>query len=183
MASISEIFQAQGVPESIWKPILSIESGGNPLAHALTPYEDSVGLFQLNRLGGLGSGYTVAQLADPATNATIAAKAMAPAYKAGVARGLDGIDLLRYTAYSSGWPTTQGVGALAYDSVVQDYDVKLTKAAAEASSGGSTRTWEAEAIVSSDSKIAQIFFIVLGGGLVLLGVKVLTDVPLVIGEG
>jgi hypothetical protein len=184
--SISAIFQDAGIPQTIWGPILRVESGGNPLARALTPYEDSVGLFQLNRKGGLGSGYTVKQLEDPTTNASIAAKAMAPAYNAGVTKGLEGLDLLRYVAYGSGWPTMQGVKALAYDPVVQGYDTKLIKAAGEASTGsGSTRSWEAGAaeIVSSDSKIAKIFFIALGGALVLLGVKVLTDVPLVVGEG
>ena len=48
------------------------ESGGNPRAHN-TSGEDSVGLFQLNRDGGAGTGYTVAQLMNPALNAHIAA--------------------------------------------------------------------------------------------------------------
>ncbi|AUT64889.1 hypothetical protein C2L65_35300 [Paraburkholderia terrae] len=40
------------------------------------PPEDSVGLFQLNRTGGAGKGYTVAQLQDPGTNIGIAIDAM-----------------------------------------------------------------------------------------------------------
>ena len=43
------------------------ESNLNPRAHA-THGEDSVGLFQLNRNGGVGTGHTVEQLMDPAFN-------------------------------------------------------------------------------------------------------------------
>ncbi len=196
MPSIEEIFSAKGVPTSIWAPILAIESGGNPRAHLLNGQEDSVGLFQLNRAGGLGTGYTVAQLADPTTNATIAANAMAPAYTLGVAKGLSGLDLLRYVAYNSGWPTQAGVKALTYDPVVQSYDKKLVLAAtgnysaASAGAGGTMAagtvssgayTGVAAGDFSTDSKIAQIFFVVLGGALVLLGFKVITDVPVIVG--
>jgi uncharacterized protein (TIGR02594 family) len=43
------------------------ESNLNPRAHA-THGEDSVGLFQLNRNGGVGSGHSVERLMDPAFN-------------------------------------------------------------------------------------------------------------------
>ncbi len=46
------------------------ESRLDPNAHA-TSNEDSVGLFQLNRRGGLGTGRSVAELLDPDTNIAI----------------------------------------------------------------------------------------------------------------
>jgi hypothetical protein len=46
------------------------ESSLNPAAQSPAP-EDSVGLFQLNIGGGLGAGYTPAQLKDPVTNIQI----------------------------------------------------------------------------------------------------------------
>ena len=47
------------------------ESGLDPNAR-VSGGEDAVGLFLLNRTGGLGAGYTVSQLMDPATNIDIA---------------------------------------------------------------------------------------------------------------
>jgi hypothetical protein len=47
------------------------ESSLNPNAHN-TRGEDSVGLFQMNRKGGLGEGYSVEQLKDPETNIALA---------------------------------------------------------------------------------------------------------------
>ena len=44
------------------------ESGLDPNARLQTGGGDSVGLFQLNRTGGLGTGLTVDQLVDPMTN-------------------------------------------------------------------------------------------------------------------
>lgn len=122
---VGGIMGRAGVPLSIWGPIMDIESKGDPNAALQNSNEDSIGLFALNRSGGLGSGYTVAQLKDPETNATIAAGVMGPNYKKGVARGLSGLELLRYVAYNSGFPTMQGVGALGTDQVVRNYDVKL----------------------------------------------------------
>jgi hypothetical protein len=46
-----------------------VESGLNPKAGS-SP-EQAVGLFQLNRTGGLGTGHTVAELEDPAININI----------------------------------------------------------------------------------------------------------------
>lgn len=47
------------------------ESSLNPNAHN-EKGEDSVGLFQMNRKGGLGQGYSVEQLKDPETNIALA---------------------------------------------------------------------------------------------------------------
>jgi hypothetical protein len=47
------------------------ESDLNASALSVTPHEHSVGLFQLNMNGGLGTGHTEDQLKDPATNTNI----------------------------------------------------------------------------------------------------------------
>jgi hypothetical protein len=48
------------------------ESSLDPTAHNTKNGEDSVGLFQMNRNGGLGKGYSVEQLKDPNTNIGLA---------------------------------------------------------------------------------------------------------------
>jgi len=128
--TVANIFKNVGIPESVWQPIETVESGGNQFGmnNGTGGSEQSVGLFALNRKGGLGQGYSIVQLFDPATNATIAANAMKPAYDRGVAKGLTGYDLTQYVAYNSGWPTAAGVGALKTDSVVQAYEPKLRNA-------------------------------------------------------
>lgn len=74
---VKRAMAAQRVDVKYWLPILLAESGGNPRAHnrgTRQNPEDSVGLFQLNRRGGQGAGYTVEQLMNPALNAEIAAR-------------------------------------------------------------------------------------------------------------
>lgn len=127
-SQVAQIMDKYGIPQNVWGPIMQLESGGNATAHYVTNREDSVGLFQLNRMGGLGTGYTVSQLQDPSLNATIAAQNMAPAYQAGVSQGLSGYALTQYVAFNSGWPTMQGVKAVATDPVVSSYNSKLQAA-------------------------------------------------------
>lgn len=180
MPTLNEIFNNWGIPAGVWRPIMQVESGGDPSAHTVTDKEDSVGLFQLNRNGGLGKGYTVAELQDPETNANIAAGAMAPAYQEAKAQGLTGLDMVRYVAYNSGFPTTQGVGTMQTDPTVQDYDKKLQAAVGT----GQTSSASANpAGTPQDSSLTKIIFVVLGGALVLLGVKVMTDVPVIVEGG
>ncbi|MGI8568024.1 MAG: hypothetical protein ACR2KT_02530 [Methylocella sp.] len=50
------------------------ESSLNPNAHA-TKGEDSFGLFQLNRRGGLGAGHAPSELLNPGSNIAIVIKA------------------------------------------------------------------------------------------------------------
>ena len=59
--------QAEAAVANAWA-----ESRFDPNAHNQRG-EDSVGLFQMNRKGGLGSGYSVEQLKDPAFNIDLAA--------------------------------------------------------------------------------------------------------------
>jgi hypothetical protein len=89
-AEVKRIFDAYGVPQWVWEAIMVAESGGNPRARN-TRGEDSVGLFQLNRRGGQGTGYSAEELMDPVTNARLAAPAIAAAWNAvkdAVARGM-----------------------------------------------------------------------------------------------
>jgi hypothetical protein len=74
----NQIFTAfSSAPLGIWQAFAALanafeESRLNPAAHAFVPpKEDSCGLFQLNRLGGLGAGRTTTELFDPATNIQI----------------------------------------------------------------------------------------------------------------
>jgi len=65
------------------------ESNLVPTAHA-THGEDSVGLFQLNRNGGVGTRFSVAELADPATNIKITIDELKTKYPAfGAASSLE----------------------------------------------------------------------------------------------
>lgn len=75
---VYKIMYNAGVPDWIWLPIMLGESSGNPKAVSRTG--NSIGLFQLNRAGGQGSGHSVSSLENPVTNATIAAPALATAY-------------------------------------------------------------------------------------------------------
>jgi len=61
--------QAEAAVANAWA-----ESRFDPNAHN-TKGEDSVGLFQMNRRGGLGSGHSVENLKDPAYNIDLAIKA------------------------------------------------------------------------------------------------------------
>jgi len=125
--TVKAIFDKVGIPESVWKPIETVESGGDQFTlNTGTPGhpEHSVGLFQLNANGGLGNGKSDMYLFDPANNATIAANAMKPAYDRGVAQGLTGYQLTQYVAYNSGWPGSTGVNSIlrtnpAYEPLLQ----------------------------------------------------------------
>lgn len=76
---VKAIFDAQGVPPSVWVPILNVESGGNP--QAVGDSGCSVGLFQANMCGGQGKGYTAEQLKNPVFNAQVVAPQIGAAVK------------------------------------------------------------------------------------------------------
>lgn len=81
---VKAVMAKYGVPTSVWAPILIAESGGKEKAHnpgTATVPEDSWGLFQLNRKGGQGAGYSPDQLVIPQVNAEIAARYIGPAVK------------------------------------------------------------------------------------------------------
>ena len=70
-----------GVTDPIWESTLLVESGGDPAAHNYNPAtgDDSYGLFQLNRNGGLGAKYSPDYLKVPENNAGIAGYQMGQA--------------------------------------------------------------------------------------------------------
>lgn len=105
---VSPVFEREGVPDYIWQSIGAMETGGtfDPKAKNINPgVERSFGLFQLNTLGGQGQGLDEELLIDPSFNAAVAAPAIAQAYRAGRARGMeDGPELAAYVAANSGHP-------------------------------------------------------------------------------
>lgn len=176
--STSSIMASYGIPDSVWQPIQTVESGGNPDAYVNNANEESVGLFQLNRKNGLGVGYSVDQLKDPVVNATIAAQKMSPNVKAGQAQGLTGYALTQYVAANSGFPTEMGVSAMP-----SSYATKLL--AAFGGSDNSTGSSGSKSSSSSSSslnllsigtdKLKSAFWLVVGVVVVFFGVQLLTN--------
>lgn len=66
--------------------------------------EDSWGLFQMNRGGGMGAGYSVAQLCDPDFAAAIMVPLYVANYERGQQRGYQGEQLARWTYMSTEKP-------------------------------------------------------------------------------
>lgn len=110
-----------GIPAWIPLDIAQVESGLNPKQTHIDSQEQSYGLFQENRLGGLGAPFSPAQLLNPQFNATLAIETMAPAYREGIRQGLTGLPLLDFTANMSGWPNSDGPNAV----LNQPYDAAL----------------------------------------------------------
>jgi hypothetical protein len=70
-----------GVPLDLAYTFIAAESGFDPGAHRLTDLEDSVGLLQLNRKRGQGTGYSVEELKDPRRNLQIGLPYIAAAFR------------------------------------------------------------------------------------------------------
>lgn len=90
-ALVKQMAEAKGLGQ-YWPQIeqlITIETGGTwnpaiPSGYNAQGTEDSWGLFQLNRMSqGLGTGYSVAQLQNPQTNAEIALNKIASVIRAG----------------------------------------------------------------------------------------------------
>jgi len=196
--SVSSIMASIGIPQSVWQPIMDVESGGNANAQSSEANgTTSYGLFQLNS-NGVGANYSSSYLLDPTNNATLAGDAMKAAVVKGQAQGLSGYSLTQYVAFNSGFPTEQGVSALNSDPVVQAYNPVLQNAYNTYASGGGASTATTSATTTSAatsgstsmltllSNLNQtqktggtasigytVIFSVLGIGLILLGVKML----------
>lgn len=94
-----------GAPLDVVYALIAVESGFNPNARNYNPpIEDSVGLLQLNRLGGQGTGYTVEQLVDPTFNLRVGLPPIASAHAQANARGFAGYEYIWQVAASSGHP-------------------------------------------------------------------------------
>lgn len=84
---------------------IAFESGFNALARNLNPpIEDSVGLLQLNRIGGQGVGYTVEQLQDPRLNLRVGLPPIARSYAAAWQPDRQPYEFLYLVATNSGHP-------------------------------------------------------------------------------
>lgn len=70
-----------GIPRGLMLALAAYESGYNPRASNRVPPDDSWGLYQLNRNGGVGAGYDPSTLQEPRTNAVITAAALADEYQ------------------------------------------------------------------------------------------------------
>lgn len=158
---IAQDAQAVGLPSWIPTIIAQRESSLNPNEPGdfVNGRPTSFGLFQLHRGGLAPSSLSDAQLLDPNTNASIAVQAMKPAYDRGVQAGYSGLTLLEYTANTSGWPGSGGLGAY------PDYNVGLARAyeAYQKDSGEAVDTIAAQsagdhyANVTSSSPAASVF--------------------------
>lgn len=79
-SKVKHIMDKYGIPEHIWLPIAIAESGGNPYAVNETPYEKSIGLFQINLYAH--PEFETLDLMDPEVNAEVAAQHfLRPAYE------------------------------------------------------------------------------------------------------
>jgi hypothetical protein len=88
--------QKYGLPREIWYPIVMYESGGSTTARAVTPSEDSRGLFQVNTYA-----YPEAngiKLYDPEYNANFQMPELKKYYDEGLSKGLSGSELTKYVA-------------------------------------------------------------------------------------
>lgn len=174
--AIQKYSRYYGVPVWISDSIAQTESGMNPSAAGdyspTTKRYTSFGLFQLHQNGGQGTGYTAQQLENPNTNAQIGIHALAPAYQAGLKKGLIGYPLLQYIAGHSGHPDYTGTLPAAYNTRLhQAYNTAMaqqpgTTSGSNQASGSST----GNTIVGG---LKQIGFALLGGGVAIAGIWVL----------
>lgn len=150
---IAQTAAESGVPPYIMLDTAQLESQFN--ANAVTMDTNgaySVGLFQLNQQGQ-GAGYTISELQNPTTNASIAAGAMYPYVQRGEAAGLSGLPLLEYVDNNAGWPGQLGVQAT--QTVESSYDQKLSSIY----NGGSTTGTSGSATGQAASATGIVGFI------------------------
>ncbi|MDM5155556.1 transglycosylase SLT domain-containing protein [Bacillus sp. DX1.1] len=104
--TITHIAKQYDIPAWIPLSIAQHESGFNP--NTVGDGGTSFGLFQLHRGGLAPSHLTDEELKNPEVNTKIAVSHMADSYRKGVKQGLEGLELLRYVANTSGWPGNLG---------------------------------------------------------------------------
>lgn len=71
-ALVKRYFREEDIDKALY--VINGESGGNPTIAG--DNGASIGLFQMNRSGGLGTGHSVSELNDPETNIRLAAQAV-----------------------------------------------------------------------------------------------------------
>ncbi|MGH6998551.1 MAG: transglycosylase SLT domain-containing protein, partial [Phenylobacterium sp.] len=104
-AIIVEEAAGAGVPIDLAYTFIAVESGFDPAArNDNPPLEDSVGLLQLNRLGGQGAGYSVEQLSDPRFNLRVGLPPIASAYAGAWRADVPPYEFIYGIAVQSGHP-------------------------------------------------------------------------------
>lgn len=93
-----------GVPLDIAYALIAAESSFDPSARNLTAVEDSVGLLQLNRIGGQGEGYSVEELKDPRRNLQIGLPPIARAIAQTWSADIEPYEYIYLVATRSGHP-------------------------------------------------------------------------------
>ncbi|OGQ17422.1 MAG: hypothetical protein A2138_26925 [Deltaproteobacteria bacterium RBG_16_71_12] len=101
---IREESRSAGVPLDLAYTFVAVESGFDPLIRNLSAIEDSVGLLQLNRRGGQGQGYSVAQLQDPRFNLQVGLPPIRRSYELAWAPDRPPFDFIYAVAVGSGHP-------------------------------------------------------------------------------
>lgn len=86
--------QKYGVPMTVLYPIVMTESGGNTNQRALTPTEDSRGLFQVNLYSNPNANSS--QLFNPQYNIDYMLPTIKKSYDEAVSKGLTGKDITLY---------------------------------------------------------------------------------------
>ena len=136
MGLISDRFKSAGYNDNqVWAAMANAarESGFNPNAHN-TNGEDSVGLFQMNRNGGLGRGHSLERLKDPSYNTQLLLNALQAAegqqgYFGDAARGFrqakskeEAAEYLRRFLFGNGTAAQQLAGANRQQQVNADFE-------------------------------------------------------------
>lgn len=93
-----------GTPLDLAYTFIAVESGFDPAAHNVTATEDSVGLLQLNRIGGQGAGYSVEELKDPRRNLQIGLPYITAARRATWSPTIAPFEFIYLIAIRSGHP-------------------------------------------------------------------------------
>ena len=101
---IREEAAAANVPLDLAYTFIAAESGFDPTARNLTDKEDSVGLLQLNRIGGQGQGYSVEELKDPRRNLQIGLPAIRGAFAMTWSPTIAPFDYIYLVSIRSGHP-------------------------------------------------------------------------------
>jgi hypothetical protein len=147
--------------------LVQLESGWNPAARnqgtTQTP-EDSVGLFQDNRMsGGLGTGYSVEQLQDPATNAGIALNKIAQVINGGgtiydaLGDWVNARNQIFSTVTAAG---TQGGATMTDQTQTSDLQQRILSMIAQAEqmlNGDAAQQLAAADLLTAASRIADVF--------------------------
>lgn len=95
---------AAGVPLDLAYTFIAVESSFDPDTYVNNALEESVGLLELNRRGGQGAGFSVAELKDPHRNLQIGLPYIRRAFEQSWAAGIAPRTFIYLVATRSGHP-------------------------------------------------------------------------------